>query len=226
GVQAFSSSCGYRRARQATLDYLTALWNAPDPWIQSVYERGENPKLPQFPVETEVALLRQMNAFDRDGNLVATPITESLQVRVFHKISGRSDRPDIIDGRSPAREEQDVFEIRLSQVRSFPGNTGGLRAVDPGETEFATFQTHGMDAFEFAAERHEPAKGSVILNRCVACHSQPGILSLQSLKLLLKPNRAQVDPQGGNDPNRNFGQSWWQSNDVCPGRSANTAGAC
>ena len=81
------------RGRQATLDYLTALWNAPDPWIRSVYDRGETRKSPQFPVGTEVALLRQMNAFDRDGNLVAMPITESLQVRVFHKISGRLTGP-------------------------------------------------------------------------------------------------------------------------------------
>ncbi|MGH9703097.1 MAG: hypothetical protein ACRD4K_06955, partial [Candidatus Acidiferrales bacterium] len=60
--------------RQATLDYFHALWNVSDPWSTGQIDVGRgdlNPNLPQFPVGTQVALLRQMMTFDRAGALVA-----------------------------------------------------------------------------------------------------------------------------------------------------------
>src|SRR5712692_203818 len=51
------------QGRKATLDYFRALWNVAEPWVASELdaERGAlNPNLPQFPVETQVALLRQI----------------------------------------------------------------------------------------------------------------------------------------------------------------------
>ena len=46
-----------------------------------------NPELPSFPEGTEVALVRQMTLFDNQGNLAAAPITESVQIRVYHAIA-------------------------------------------------------------------------------------------------------------------------------------------
>jgi len=40
-----------------------------------------NPKVPQFPVGTEFALVRKLVLPDRDGHLRLTPVTESVQIR-------------------------------------------------------------------------------------------------------------------------------------------------
>ena len=196
--------------RQATLDYFHALWNVPDPWSTGQIDlaRGDlNPNLPQFPVGTQVALLRQMLTFEREGVLVATPITESLQIRVYRTITGRNDRNNVsVDWRA-ARIEQDFYEFRLSPALLFAGQDGGLKAIARNEAEFTVFQTQGMDDFELSAKQHVPVEKfeGKILDRCAGCHSAPGINSLQSRRKLLKPNAAQADP----DPP--YDSMWWES---------------
>jgi hypothetical protein len=201
------------QGRQATLDYFQALWNVPEPWIAGRIDlmRGDlNPNLPQFPVGTQVALLRQMTLFDRDGALVPAPITESLQIRVYHSITARQDHNNTSVDWHAARAEQDFYEIRLSQSQLYARKAGGLRAIARGETEFPVFQSQGMDGFELSAKEHVPLRKAEgrILDRCAACHSAPGINSLQSRRHLLKPNRAQ------NDPAPPYDSIWWISQDA------------
>jgi hypothetical protein len=79
---------------KATLEYLQTVWNVPEPWVTGQLDVGTgtlNPRLPQFPVGTQVALVRQMALFDREGKLVAAPITESVQIRVYRAIPARHD---------------------------------------------------------------------------------------------------------------------------------------
>jgi len=74
--------------RAATFDYLRTLWEFPQPWIPRPDEPDqtvENLHLPEFPVGTEVALVRQMMLFDNRGNLESTPIhRERADARVPH----------------------------------------------------------------------------------------------------------------------------------------------
>jgi hypothetical protein len=58
------------------------------------------------------------------------------------------------------------------------------------------------------------SRDSPILDRCVACHSAPGIHSVQSRKQLLKPNRAQLDPANGRNPDDFYNGLWWQFDDA------------
>lgn len=195
------------QGRKATLDYFQALWNVSEPWVagQMDLARGDlNPNLPQFPVGTEAAFVRQMTLFDRNGNLVPTPITESVQIRVYRTIPPSRGHNITANDQAAARMEQGFYEVRLSQSQLFAGQAGGLRAVARAEKEFPVFQTQGMDEFEFSAKRHASVQEYGIIDRCAGCHSAPGINSLQSRRHLLKPNRAQVDP----DPP--YDSLWWE----------------
>jgi hypothetical protein len=151
--------------------------------------------------------LRQLILFDRNGALVPTPITESLQIRVYRTITTRHDQNNVSVDWPAARTEQDFYEVRLSQVQLLARQAGGLRAIAGSEKEFPVFATHGEDVFEVAAKDHARFEkfGMRILERCVGCHSAPGINSLQSRRQLLKPNPAQLDP----DPP--YDSLWWET---------------
>jgi len=79
---------------KATMDYFRALWNFPQPWVQEANsdQATFNPSLPSFPAGTEVALVRRMNLFDSQGNLVTSNITESVQIRLYHAITTTPER--------------------------------------------------------------------------------------------------------------------------------------
>ncbi|MGA2075542.1 MAG: hypothetical protein ABSH52_18790 [Terriglobia bacterium] len=198
------------QGRQATLDYFHALWKVPEPWVASEFlasRSSSNPNLAQFPVGTQVAILRQMMLLDSSGSLVPTRITESVQIRVYRAITARHDQNNISIDWPAARVDQDFYEVRLSQAKLFAGQAGGLKAIAPDETEFPVFQTQGHDVFEDSAKEHVPLEKprGRILDRCVACHSAPGINSLQTLRQLLKPHEAQLDP----DPP--YDSLWWET---------------
>ena len=189
--------------RKATFDYLQTLWDFPQPWIaRPDDERHEqtavNPNLPQFPVGTEVALIRQMMLFDNHGDLAATPITESVQIRVYSKIA-EIDRSHAATMTEASKHSgQDFYEIRLDRPRLFAGRAGGLRATERDEKEFSTFQSFGFD-------EREPRP---VMQFCFVCHSHAGINSLNSRERLLKPNWLDHDspPAAGDQSNPN----WWQ----------------
>ncbi len=184
--------------RKATLDYFHTLWGFPQPWIprpDTVPDQTVvNPDLPQFPAGTEVALIRQMILFDNQGNLVATPITESVQIRVYRAIG---------------KGGQDCYEIRLSRPQLFGSKTGGLRAIASNEKEFFVFNFSGPDEDELSStapwslDKYLP-----ILEECVTCHRGIGINSLNSRSKLLKPNWLQHDHPELYEPVHNRG--WWE----------------
>jgi len=199
------------QGRQATLDYFHTLWDVPQPWVRSEVDPAQgllDPALPQFPEGTQAALVRQMMLFDRNGVLVSTPITESVQIRVYRTITARHDSDRVDVDWPAARTEQDFHEVRLTQSQLFAGQAGGLRAIAPTATELPVFQTQGEDAFESSAKQHSPLPkllGGRILERCAGCHSASGINSLRSRRHLLKPNHAQLDPKPPYD------SLWWES---------------
>jgi len=198
--------------RKATFDYLQTLWDFPQPWIpRPDDERHEqtivNPNLPQFPAGTEVALVRQMMLFDNQGNVVATPITESVQIRFYRKISEIDRMHATTQAEAMRGSGQDFYQFRLSRPQLFARSTGGLRATDPDEREFAMFGFSGADEGEprqyMSLDNYQP-----VMQSCFMCHSHAGINSLNTRERLLKPNWLQRDSPPG--PGDQTNANWWQ----------------
>lgn len=196
--------------RKATMDYFQSLWNFPQSWVQgptsAADQARENPDLPSFPAGTQVALVRRMTLFDNQGNLTASSITESVQIRVYDSITTTEER--FLNGNMAEvikNSGQDFFEFKLSRPLLFAGKNGGLRAVTPDEKELSTFQTQGYDPLEGAPGRPSlPDKALPELQRCGWCHSGGGVRSLNSRSSLLKPNRLQQKPR-----DIGFGPIYW-----------------
>jgi hypothetical protein len=189
--------------RKATFDYLQTLWDFPQPWIPSPdddrhEQTSVNPNLPQFPVGTEVALVRQMMLFDNQGNVVATPITESVQIRFYRKISEIDRIHATTQAEAMRGSGQDFYQFRLSRPQLFAAHAGALRAIERDEKEFVMFSSMGFD-------EREPGP---VMQSCFMCHRQAGINSLNTRKHLLKPNWLQHDSPAG--PGDRTNSNWWQ----------------
>ncbi len=194
---------------KATMDYFQTLWNFPQPYVPAPVGGGEamvNPDLPSFPAGTEFALVRRMNLFDTEGNLVSTPIVESIQIRVYHDLTPTPAR--LVSG-NPAdtvrNSGQSFYELRLSLPLLFSGRSGGLRAVERDDKEISMLVQKGPGAIKEEtdhADFHELQRP--ILESCVWCHSGGGVHSFNSVEAILKPNRQQVDPQ-----NADYGSVYW-----------------
>lgn len=200
--------------RKATMDYFQSLWNFPRPWVAgpsaAADQALENPNLPSFPAGTQVALVRRLNTFDNRGALAATPIVESMQVRVYRAITATEERSFGNGNLTEITRNsgQLFYEFKLSRPLLFSGKNGGLRAVAPDEKEFSTFRFQGDDPFEARSNSPRFAINSPPeLQSCIWCHSGGGIRSLNSRSSLLKPNRMQQDPQ-----NPDYGPIYWSDN--------------
>lgn len=182
--------------RKATLSYLERLNLYRTPWANKPAEIGITdpddrrvrwePNLdratPQFPEGTVVALLRQMAVINDKLEPVMTPITQSVQFRIFRKISA--------DGfgnfRSDFADSQLVFEIAMRRRDLLAGRSGGLHQVAPDEVEYQRFgKMHGT--------RAEKLRGGVVLSTCASCHTGNGILSVNTYTRMLGPKT--INPQ-------------------------------
>jgi hypothetical protein len=160
-----------------------------------------NPAIPQFPGGTKVALVRRAMLVTKTLEVVATPLTENLQVRVYRKVP-----PSDAEFLSKAmlitdevRSWQSASEFVLSRRRLFAGRSGGLRAVGDDNDFVTGFSTHGVDPFEAidgeapevtaarpmgalgaslntSPERHRPRR----IDRCAHCHQLPGVYSFNT----------------------------------------------
>jgi hypothetical protein len=185
--------------RAATRDYLEQLRSFDKPLLVEAKEAERpvrkyipNPKLPPFPVGTEVALVRRALLIASPNTPAATALTESVQLRVYREVPEMTAQTldAALVGATPAnrraRAWQSFQEFRLSRSLLFAGRAGGLRAVGPEERDFSTgFGSHTWDEFEnhgyrpggrsFAEASQEPIKRT-----CFGCHSLPGVSSFNS----------------------------------------------
>jgi len=147
-----------------------------------------NPDLPQFPVGTQLAFVRQMALIDHEGNFTPTRITEQVQLRVHRAISTTIPEGVNLDSH-PERTSQDFFEFKLSKAKLLAGDRSGLHAVARDEKEFPLFMSHGIDVFEHLQEG-DPLERHLrtTLNFCVFCHFRPGIHSTMSFSKLSGPS--------------------------------------
>ena len=109
------------QGRKATLGYLDALWAYPDPWggkRSNFSSMVVNPSVPEFPTRTELALVRQINLFDRDGSLVGAPIP-------YLNALCENVGPNSRHVWTAAAMSQDFYEIKLDRPKFFSGNQEG-----------------------------------------------------------------------------------------------------
>jgi hypothetical protein len=121
--------------RKATLAYLDRM--------------AKSKKPVQFPDGTQVALLRRMVLMTNRGRLQLTPITESLQLRVF-----------------PTVKKPEFSEFVLDRNALLAGKAGGLRALTYQDEDYFNFGTHFI-----AIDPFEGRKTRLPANRPMACSS-------------------------------------------------------
>lgn len=103
------------------------------------------------PAGLEVALVRRALLINAEGEIMPSPLTESVQLRRFDE-----------------HGEQVFFEFVLRRELLFAGLAGGLQATGG---EFALFQSHG-DPFQYGPEFIHEAE---IPGTCRGCHVDRGM---------------------------------------------------
>ena len=93
-----------------------------------------------------------MMLIDDRGNLTPTSIIEGVQIRV-HRAIPQVTLQALDRDRMSARTSLDTYEFKMSRVKLFAGESGGLRPVARDEREFPLFRSHGIDLFELPGEQ-------------------------------------------------------------------------
>ena len=190
GRSVFTVHLNLPGGRQFGLRYLAKLRDFPNPVSVHVDEETStrrfklNPRLPQFPVGTQLALVRRMLHVTADGKLAATPLVESIQLRLHRKIP----EPELPHRRVVTMEqtEQQFFEFIMDRQLLFGGKAGGLRPKAK-DSRFTLFHSHGFDPIEkghidlsSSEGASEPSPDVSQLNGCFACHGATGIFAMNS----------------------------------------------
>ncbi len=155
--------------------YLDELAAFPNPLLDEKPEdavgqersnRWLNPKTPQFPPGTMWALVRRAILVDTQGNLVVSPLVESVEVRVYRALE---------DIRTNANA-QTFFEWELSRRLLF--GKGGFHLMEGRDLMLSPFFS-GMDGTLKSYAKLDMNQPLM----CSACHSAPGIHSINSRTL-------------------------------------------
>ncbi len=156
--------------RETTLAWLERLRALPDPLTGEADERHFRADLPLLPPGTEVALVRRALAISAQGELLASDLVESVQLRRFlvDDPSGRSERPSF-----DLSKAQELAEFRIDR-----SGAHALRALGADEYDFNDFGRHGEDPFEGDQRSWSWLKPGLVT--CAGCHAQPGIYSVNS----------------------------------------------
>src|SRR5262249_27652909 len=187
GRSAFFVLLKLAAGRKATLAYLEKLGALPNALMPQPADRNAtvlardlprfSPGLPQFPVGTQVALVRELLAIDDQGKIRPTRLIESVQLRVYREIpKGDPARPEGFDNLAG---KQDFYEFRITRKGLFAGTAGGLRAVGPGDEEVILFFNPPPDDPFEETPPVRPATARAMA-RCSGCHSRPGIHSVEA----------------------------------------------
>jgi hypothetical protein len=193
GRSAFFVLLNLPGGRPATEAYVKALAAFPNRLMRN--KDGESifdPQLPQFPVGTQLALVREMFVIDDKGKIQPTHLIESIQLRFFRAVpKGDPARAGGLDGEG----KQDFHEFRLTRTDLFAAKNGGLHAVRSKEPEFVLLNP--MPADEFEQEDQSGPWPAPILRTCGGCHNAPGIHSMQSLRrdFVRLPAFPQLEPE-------------------------------
>ena len=128
---------------------------------------------------SSVALVRRMLLIDDQGQLAASPLIESVQLRFFD-----------------ATGAQVPFEAALDRDRLFAGEAGGLRPLTPNDRDFQLFVSRGdvLTAPDIPDDDLRPR----VLATCAGCHeNDPGLAGATSI---LSYSRIRFPLPGGQPP--------------------------
>jgi hypothetical protein len=130
-------------------------------------ERKGAPRLPPLPEGAQTALLRRMLLIDEQGRPHETRLTESLELRVYHK-----------------NDLGHPFAFHLRRSDLFTGRAGGLHAIGPDETTYFDFQVQPEGPSHDPIEATKPRRPEKLMSTCQGCHARTngdGILSVATL---------------------------------------------
>jgi hypothetical protein len=195
GHSTFQVLVHFPEGRQAATAYLDQLRRFEHVWIyvtnnaalDTTNEPHEvlslNPNLPQFPTNTEWALVRRMCVIDADGNIQPTPVTESVQMRRYYTFTDQLITNS--GGGVNLIFPQNCYEFQMNRRQNCQLRELGLHEKD---FNFVHFMGMGTDQFEQTirntnneVEVLDSARlQSVTLNTCMQCHSGPGLFSVNS----------------------------------------------
>lgn len=152
-----------------------------------------DPKTPQLPEGTMVALVRQMVLINDKLEPVATRLTQSAQFRVYKRIA--EGQRFSVEGE---QKDQAFFEIAMRRKELLARRAGGLHQIAPDESEFQMMQ-FGRPIDE---TRQMRLRGLVVMDTCAKCHHQNGIFSVHTYTDFFGPRQTnpQLLPVPDNDP--------------------------
>ncbi len=182
GRSAFLVLLKLPEGRKATSEYLEKLAAFPGAALarSAVQVARLSPDIPQFPVGTQVALVREMLTIDAKGKVQPTRLVESIQFRVYREIpKAESAHPERLER---LKGKQDFYEFRLTRKALFSERNGGLHAVAPKEKEIGLLLPGPGPDDQFEDGPPTQPGTSPIMEACVDCHSQPGIHSVEAYR--------------------------------------------
>lgn len=120
--------------------------------------KPDNPRSipPQVPPQTQFGLIRRMMVINDVGEIVPTPVTEVIQLRVL----------------SGDHEPQRFLEFRIRRSAVVDDTRGALTLIKPDEVDRSDMLELGVS--------NDREKRRTILASCRNCHSDQGILSMNS----------------------------------------------
>ena len=147
-------------------------------FIESLNTKGN----PVTAAGTEVALVRRMLLIDDQGELVVSPLIETIQIRHFSPI-------------------QNFYEFELDRRDLFDGSAGGLI---PNSDLFMLFMSHG-DVFQIP---ELPTLQATIPDICKVCHAEdPSVFRGGNTKSIVSYSR-QPFPLLNNERPALFATTW------------------
>jgi hypothetical protein len=165
--------------RQAGIDYLKRLRAVKPMFIYATNsafpdEPELNPGLPQFPVNSQWALVRRMCVINTNGQIQPTHLVESIQLRTCLNLTHGFFRGN-------ANPPQRFNEFDMS--RNSKAELVSIRQNGKVFTPLHLF-SNGIDPFEYhqrgQTNDDSATYGRVILETCAQCHSGSGIYSVNS----------------------------------------------
>ena len=200
GHSTFQVLVRFPKGRQAAIAYLDQLRRFEHVWIymtnystlDTTNEPHEvlslNPNLPQFPTNTEWALVRRMCVIDADGNIQPTPVVESVQMRRYYGFGDPTF--EMVTNLDGSVDSIRVPPIHFYEFQMNCRQSCQLRELGQNEKDFnfVHFMGMGFDQFEYTSrnasnevEVLDSAKlQSVTLNTCMQCHPGPVLFSVNS----------------------------------------------
>jgi hypothetical protein len=147
-------------------------------------------------------LIRRALLINNQRKIVASPLTESVQLRVVVADAPASTK-EILTHVNGGRYSNDHagFEFRLQRKELFASQSGGLRDVT-NDRDFKTgFNAHPFDQLALEDGVVDPKRqfptqnlAPVVGQMCSNCHNYPGVYSFASMKGLVPPGRL-LDPE-------------------------------